>query len=116
MTTFPITITLRGMDHTEALDAAIRDKIEHVRRKFQDIVSFRVTVEAPSNHHKQGDQFHVQLDVSVPGKELFANRGPVGHRAHDDVQVALRDAFRALERELAEHSDRQHRRVKRHSR
>jgi ribosomal subunit interface protein len=113
--TFPLTVTFRGMDHSEALDAVIRDKVDNVRRKFQTIVSFRVTVEAPSKHHKHGDQFHVNLDVNVPGKEFVANRAPVGHHAHDDVNVAIRDAFRAMERELTQHFDRQHGRVKRHT-
>jgi ribosome-associated translation inhibitor RaiA len=39
----------------------------------------------------------------VPGKELVVSRDPGDVHAHKDVYVAIRDAFDAAERQLAEH-------------
>jgi cold shock CspA family protein len=54
-----------------------------------------VTVEELRKHHHQGRQFRVRIDLRVPGKELVANRDH-----HEDVYVALRDAFDAVKRQL----------------
>src|SRR5690606_22918580 len=48
-------------------------------------------------HHHQGRPFRVSIDLRVPGKEIVANRDH-----HEDVYVALRDAFDAAKRQLEE--------------
>ena len=110
--TFPLQVTFRGMDHSEAIEGVIQGKVDRLRTKYHHIVKFRVAVRAPSSHHKHGDQYHIVVDASVPGSELVVNRAPPDHHAHDDVYVAIRDAFRAIERELEKHADR-HERVRR---
>jgi hypothetical protein len=48
----------------------------------------------------QGDLFRVRIDLAVPGREIIVDRtGPKDH-AHDDVYVAVRDAFAAATRKL----------------
>ena len=111
--TFPLQVTFRNIEHSEAIDGVVRSKVDSLVAKFGDIVSCHVTVEAPSNHHRHGGQYHVTVDVGVPGSELVASRAPAEHHAHDDVYVAIRDAFRAIDRELGQESDKRHGRVKR---
>jgi len=53
-------------------------------------MSCRVVVEIPHKHHHQGKQFNVRIDIGVPGDEIVINRDH-----HEDVYVALRDAFDA---------------------
>jgi len=54
-----------------------------------------VTVDAPHRHKHQGLEFNVRIDLSVPGSELVVN-----HRHHEEVYVAVRDAFSAMRKRL----------------
>ena len=93
----PLQITVRGMPHSEALDARIREKVLKLEEFHPQITSCRVAVEEMGKHQQQGRHFQVKIDVRVPGREMVANRD------HDeDVYVALRDAFDALKRRLEE--------------
>jgi ribosomal subunit interface protein len=93
----PLQITVRDMPHSDALDARIRDKASKLEGFYPDITSCRVTIEELRKHHQQGRHFQVSIDVRVPGRELVANRAH-----HEDVYVALRDAFDAVRRQLEE--------------
>jgi len=44
----------------------------------------------PHQHKNQGKLFNVRIDIGVPGSEIVVNRDQ-----HEDVYVALRDAFDA---------------------
>ena len=93
----PIQITFHDVSRSDALEAHIRQKAEKLEEFHSRIISCRVTVEELSKHHHQGRQFRVRIDLRVPGKEIVANRDH-----HEDVYVALRDAFDAVKRQLEE--------------
>jgi ribosome-associated translation inhibitor RaiA len=67
---------------------------------IQDIVSCRVTIEAAHKRHRQGNLFSVRIDVRFPGGEAVASHGGSDDHAHEDVFVAVRDAFDAVRRQL----------------
>ncbi|MGA8054493.1 MAG: HPF/RaiA family ribosome-associated protein [Burkholderiales bacterium] len=91
----PMQITIRGMPHSDALDARIREKVAKLEEFHPRITSCRVTVEELRKHHREGKHFRVSVDIRLPGKEIVANR------EHDeDVYVALRDAFDHAVRQL----------------
>ncbi len=93
----PLQITLREMAHSDALEAKIRERAAKLEEFHPRIMSCRVTVEELRKHHQQGRHFQVKVDVHVPGREVVAN---LTH--HEDVYVALRDAFDAAKRQLEE--------------
>lgn len=95
----PLQITVRDMEHSQALEARIRSKAQKLEEFFAHIVSCHVVVEMPHRHHQQGKQFNVRIDIGVPGNTIVLNR----HQA-EDVYVALRDAFDAAKRQLQEYS------------
>ena len=95
----PLQITVRGMEHSDALDAHIREKALKLEEFYPRMISCHVTVERPHGHHRQGNQYEVRIDVHLPGKaEVVINR-----QHAEDVYVALRDAFNAAGRKLEEH-------------
>ncbi len=96
----PIQITFRDMEESEALEPIIREKAAKLEQFYDGIISCRVVVEAPHRRHNKGNHFHVTIDLSVPGGELIADRDPSKASSHEDVQIALRDAFSAVTREL----------------
>lgn len=95
----PLQITIRDMEHSDALEAHIRDKAQKLDEFFDHIMSCRVVVETPHKHHHQGKQFNVRIDIGVPGNEIVVNRDH-----HEDVYVALRDAFDAAKRQLEDYA------------
>ncbi len=94
----PMQITLRNVDQSEALEAHIREKAKKLESFFDHIISCRVVVEMPHKHKHQGGAFNVRLDIGVPGREIVVNRD-----RHEDVYVALRDAFDAARRQLEDY-------------
>lgn len=110
----PLQITFRDMPHSDFVEADIREHAEKLDQFYDSIMSCRVMVEAPHGHHHQGKLYHVRIDLTVPGKELVANRAPSEHHAHEDVYVAIRDAFDAARRQLQDFKRRQEGHVKTH--
>jgi ribosomal subunit interface protein len=100
----PLEITFRGVDRSEDLESRIRDKAAKLDRFCDNITGCRVVVEAPHNRHTKGNLFHVRIDLSVPGNEIVVNREPHQHRDHEDVWIAVRDAFNAAQRQLQSYS------------
>jgi len=94
-------VTLRGIPHSDAVEAAIRRKVAGLERVYARITAVRATVEAPHHHHHQGNLFTVKLDVTLLGGEIVVNRDHA-----EDVYVALRDAFQAARRQLIEQAER----------
>jgi ribosomal subunit interface protein len=99
----PLQITFRHMDSSDAVAARIRERSEKLERFFDRIVSCRVVVECQHPRRQQGNLFRVRVDLKVPGGEIVVGRDPEAHHAHEDVYVAIRDAFDATRRLLEDH-------------
>lgn len=94
----PLQITVRDMARSDALDGRIQEKVAGLEHFHPRITSCRVTVSESRKHHHQGRQFEVRVDLRVPGHgEIISNR-----HHHEDVYVALRDAFDSTTRQLEE--------------
>jgi len=95
----PLQITIRDVDASEAVETRIREKAAELERFYSHIMSCRVVVEVPGKHKHQGKAFNVRIDIGVPGSEIVVNRDQ-----HEDVYVALRDAFDAAKRQLEDYA------------
>lgn len=106
----PLQITIRGIAPSETLENRIRSKAEKLNEFFDHITSCRITVEEPHKHKHQGKQYNVRIDISVPGHEIVVNRDH-----HEDVFVALRDAFDAAKRQLEDYAHQLRGEIKTHA-
>lgn len=105
----PLQITLDGIEHSDALYNAIREKAEKLDRYYEHIMSCRVVLELAARHKRHGKQFTARIDLKVPGGEIAVTR------EHDqDLQIALRDAFDAARRRLEDYARGQRGDVKHH--
>jgi len=111
----PLQITFRDLEKSEALDARIRDQVDKLGQFYSGIHSCRVTVEKLHKHQRQGNHFHVRIDIKTPDHELVAGREPDQHHAYTDVYVAVRDAFKAMRRQLEDLVQKQQGQVKHHT-
>jgi ribosome-associated translation inhibitor RaiA/cold shock CspA family protein len=92
------------MDTSPAVEARIRARVEELERFFDRIVACRVVVECRHPRQQQGNLFRVRVELKVPGREIVVGRDPEAHHAHEDVHVAVRDAFDATRRLLEDHA------------
>ncbi len=110
----PLEITFRGIPHSDAVETRIREKADKLEQFCDHIISCRVAVEAEHHHQHQGNLYHVRIDLAVPNKHLVVSREHHDKQAHEDVYVALRDAFDAIKRQLEEYVRIQRGEVKNH--
>jgi cold shock CspA family protein/ribosome-associated translation inhibitor RaiA len=99
----PLQITFRHMEPSPALEARIRELAARLDRFSAHIMHCHVIVEAPPGHPHQGGLFEVRIDMTVPDKEIAVRRSHPMRHSHEDAYVALRDAFRAIRRQLEDY-------------
>ena len=111
----PLQITFRDMEPSAAVEERIREKAGKLEQYHGNIISCRVMVEAPHGHKHQGKLFQVRIDLGVPDGELVVTHAH-HHKdhAHEDVYVAIRDAFDAMKRQLEVHARVRRGKVKQH--
>ncbi|MBI1422397.1 MAG: 30S ribosomal protein S30 [Gammaproteobacteria bacterium] len=110
----PLQITYRDMPPSEAVDASIRERAQKLEIFADNITSCRVVIEAPHKHHHKGQLFSIHIDITLPGHEIAVSRQPDKNHAHEDIYVAIRDAFDAARRQLEDYNRRYHGNVKLH--
>jgi len=110
-----IEIAFRNIERSPAIEAFIRERAEKLDRFYDQIMGVHVVVEAPHKHHRQGKQYSIRIDLTVPDEELVVTHNPDENRAHEDVYVSIRDAFDAMRRRLEDYARLRRGKVKRHS-
>lgn len=127
-------ITFRHMNPSPAAEAVIREEMEALEQLFDRITSCRVVVEIPHKHHQRGNEFHVGIDMHVPGSQIVVSHTPSLHATlvgtetaeleksheaqadHKDLYVSIRDAFAAARRQLESYASTLRGETKRHAR
>ncbi len=99
----PLQISFRNMDRSETVEAKVRERAARLESYFNHISSCRVVIEAPERRRRKGKLYHVRVEIGVPGTELVVSRHPRNKHAHEDVYVAVRDAFDAARRQLEDY-------------
>jgi ribosomal subunit interface protein len=107
-------ISYRDLGPSPAIEAKVKQRIERLERHFANIMGCRVMLEAHHRHQHKGKLYHVRIDVTVPGQELVVSRDPKDRRANEDLYVAIRDAFDAMERQLQSFAEHRRHEVKAH--
>ncbi|MBL0928060.1 MAG: ribosome-associated translation inhibitor RaiA [Phycisphaerales bacterium] len=102
----PVTIAFEGVPESDAVEQAVWKHAAGLERFFDRITSCRVTVARPQHHRHKGELYSVRVDLTVPGEEIVVSREHRFDHAHEDVYVALRDAFDAARRRLEDHARR----------
>jgi ribosome-associated translation inhibitor RaiA len=96
----PLQISFGNTDPSPAVEAIVRQKTAKLDRLFERIVSCDITIEAPHRRQYKGKLY------KSPHRHWHARQGracesgrPKNH-AHEDINVAMRDAFDAAVRQL----------------
>jgi ribosome-associated translation inhibitor RaiA len=97
----PLQIAFDGIQHSDAVEARIREEVEKLEQFSGRIVSASVVVARPQHRHHKGGIFHIKIHLVVPdAPDIAVSREPAADGAHEDVYVTIRDAFKAARRQL----------------
>jgi cold shock CspA family protein len=131
MTIGPL-VTFRNVRSPGLSEKWVRDEISKLTVLYPRIMACRVAVESPHRHHRLGSQFHIRIDLTVPGGEIVVKHEPSLHArvrqtgetqfvkhlelktAHKNLRQAIDDAFKAAGRRLQDYARRQRGSVKSH--
>jgi len=97
-------ITFHGLDPSPAVEALCRECVDKLEKVYPRLIRCLVTVELPHTQHRKGNQFHVRVELSVPGQDIVVSQDPGRDEKHEDAYLTIRDAFRAARRQLEDHA------------
>jgi putative sigma-54 modulation protein len=85
------------IDMTDALNEYARDKAEALGKFFDNIQQVDVTFGSVSAHHQKGKVFFAEMNVHVPGKNMFVKKEAEDlYKAIDKVRDHLKVEFEKM--------------------
>ena len=73
----PLQIAFEGIQHSDAIEARVREEAEKLEQFFDRIVSARVVIARPQHRHHKGDIYQVRIYLVVPeGADVVVSREP----------------------------------------
>ena len=98
----PCQITFSGMVGSEAPKVEVRAWLQRLGALTAPMTGGRVLIEAIDQDRKER-QYQVRLEISMPGEVVVVGPDHPSNGPHEDVYVAIRNAFRGARRELELH-------------
>jgi cold shock CspA family protein/ribosome-associated translation inhibitor RaiA len=109
----PLEISLRDIEDPGWIEEDVRQQVSRLERFSDAIISCRVEVKQDNKHPREGGQYRVRVEVSIPHKKhLVATSEPLEEGVQ--LRTVIRDAFRAMERQIKEAGERRRYDVKTH--
>ncbi len=97
----PLEITYRNVPRDDATEQIIREKMAKIEKRYDNIISCRISIEQPQESQRSGNPYRIRIDVRVPpGKELVVRRESGEGEMHTALSAVINDAFQALRRQL----------------
>lgn len=97
----PLEIRFHDVDRSDWSESFIQRQVERLERYADDMVSCRVTVSRPHRRQHTGQPYHVMIEVTLPPQvDLAAVVEPVEVPTQAELRNVIRDAFKAMERQL----------------
>ena len=93
-------IVFHNIEQSTSIAVAVNKRISKLQRFCDRILAGRVVLDSPHNNHHKGKVYSVGLEIHTPSKEVRVNQEQHDNHAHEDLYVAIRDAFNAAERQL----------------
>ncbi len=102
----PVSVVFRNMEASQTVQSAALRYAAKLGRKYGRIQNCRVIVDAPKHVHRKVKEFHVAVDLKIPGHEIATKTASSENAAYDDLNTALREAFALAARQLQDHTRR----------
>jgi ribosome-associated translation inhibitor RaiA len=103
----PLQVTFRHVPHSKTIELGINQQLEKLYHFCDRIIRCQVVVEAPHQHHRQGNVYHVRINLTLPGEELVIKQNSSPDQKHDNIHLTIRHAFDVAQRKLKRYSSMQ---------
>ena len=100
------TIAFQELPPSPAVEASVRTHVAKLAKFYGRLEACRGFLSTAHRRHRTGTRFRVRVELDVPGERLVVGRERGRDGAHEDVYVAVRDAFRAARRPPEDHARR----------
>jgi ribosome-associated translation inhibitor RaiA len=102
----PVHITFQDLQPSAAVEAVIRDRANRLGVQDDRITDCRIALSRSRARGRRGHIYHVRIEITRPGDSVVVSREPAIDHAHEDVYIAIRDAFDSARRQLHDHDAR----------
>jgi cold shock CspA family protein len=100
-------IDFQGMDASPSLRERAYEWIGKLEARFGRITSCRVAIKAPSDHHKSGGLYEINIELALPdGRNVTAARTPPSDERFQNARFALDESFKRARRRLQDQARR----------
>jgi len=97
---FALHIAFRNMDPSEAAETLVRQRAAALGEIAHRVSACRVVLDCEHPRNQMGRLYRVHIELTAPGGPVMVNRDRGSDHAHDDLLVAIRDAFQTVERKV----------------
>lgn len=89
-----VQITFRSVSYSSAIECLIDKHYNKLKKMYKKINHCRVVIDREQNNQLKGIMFRVNINLTVLGKEI------ISRKQNQNLYVALRDGFGAIEKLL----------------
>jgi ribosome-associated translation inhibitor RaiA len=99
--TTPVEIHFHGIEKSDAIEERVREKVAKLAKHFERMTSCRVGIEATQRSAQKPKVYQIKIEVGVPRRRpIVVSHVRTGSNAHEELGLAIRDAFEAALRKL----------------
>jgi putative sigma-54 modulation protein len=97
----PLEIHFHGIEKSEAVEERVREKVSKLEKHFGRMTRCRVVLEVPHRSPQKPKVFQVKIEISLPRRQpIVVCHEREGAHAHEELPLAIRDAFEAALRKV----------------
>ena len=97
----PLEIHFHGIEKSEAVEERVREKVSKLEKHFGRMTRCRVVLETPHRSPQKPKVFQVKIEISLPRRQpIVVCHEREGAHAHEELPLAIRDAFEAALRKV----------------
>jgi ribosome-associated translation inhibitor RaiA len=100
-------VTFAGMLASEQARVEVHAWVERLGELTSPMTAAQVLIEAvdPDRRGRKERQYRVRMDLTMPTGVVVVDHDHPNNRPHEDLYVAIRNAFRAARRQLEVHRE-----------
>ena len=97
----PVEIHFHGIEKSEAVEERVLEKVAKLEKHFGRMTRCRVVLEAPHRSPQKPKVFQIKIEISLPRRQpIVVCHEREGSHAHEELPLAIRDAFEAALRRI----------------
>jgi ribosome-associated translation inhibitor RaiA len=97
---YPLKIVFRHCAPSESVRSFISKRASRLDRFAESIEYCLVVIDAPHHNQRTGNLYHVRVELRLSGETILVGNDPGVTTSHENIYVAVRDAFAAALRQV----------------